>query len=129
MLLDSPSMSDRQRSWKKCGWFNIVDLTEYHSLCQVWKIVNWGTPQHMKDKIHRTEDNKLETEVPRLKLTAATFRCRSILKWNKLPDALRDEKQLKRFKVMLKRWMRERPTEDTVEDQDEVDVDPGDLQD
>ena len=55
---------------KSCRWLNIKNLTEYHSLYQIWKTVRWGAPEHIREKINIDDEYKLETMEPRLQLTA-----------------------------------------------------------
>ena len=113
-----------------CGWLKIKDLTEYHSLCQLWKIVRWGCPQHLKDKITTTEEDKLITKNPRLQLTGLTFRCKSVQQWNGLPEYLRTEKQMKRFKINPKKWLKDRnKNEDNNIDETATQDRPGRLLD
>ena len=45
-----------------CGWLEIRKLTEYFTLCQLWKIIKWGAPLHLRNKITYDEDNNLVTE-------------------------------------------------------------------
>ena len=100
---------------EKINWFNIKDLTEYHSLCQTWKLKKTGKPLSLWNKIELLDDNKLSTRKPRLQLTSQTFRCRSINQWNKLPERLRSETTIKSFKINLKKWLKERNTDSTMD--------------
>ena len=71
-------------------------------MCQIWKINKWGAPGYMKEKLEQIEDNKLWTRPPRLIMTADTFRCKGVKKWNYLPDYLREENTLCGFKNKMK---------------------------
>ena len=93
---------------KECGWLNLQDWTELQSLCQLWKTVRWGIPDYLNEKITRLDEDKLTTKLPRLMLTEATFRCRSIKYWNALPEYLRTEMSQIRFKKCLKRFLIDR---------------------
>ena len=57
-----------------------------------------------------------ETDLPRLQLTALSYRWKAIQYWNALPQYLRAETSLTRFKSGLKKWMKERLTEDRTSD-------------
>ena len=107
-----PKYTRQQDILDSCGWLCVNDLTEYYTMCQIWKIVRWGAPQYLKEKLETTEDNRLRTRPPRLHMTAETFRCKGVEKWNLLPDYLRDENTLKGFKKNMKKWLKERRTED-----------------
>ena len=92
----------------RCKWLNVAKLTEYQSLCQIWKTVRWSLPRYFNDKISMTEDYKLVTSEPRLLITAQSYRWKTVGYWNGLPEHLRTETTLKRFKSQLKTWIRER---------------------
>ena len=68
----------------------------------------------MEDKFQILEEDKVWTQPPRLKLTREAWRCQSVEKWNLLPDFLRAETNLKRFKCQLKRFIKDRRREDMV---------------
>ena len=96
---------------QQCGWLNIRDWTEFQSLCQLWKTVRWRTPASLEDKLTRMENDVLTTQAPRLLLTEITFRCKSIQYWNDLPGYLRTERSKLKFKVGLKKYLKERANE------------------
>ena len=103
-----PKITRQSTLMVQCNWLNLEELIEYHSTIQMWKVVNWQCPQHMTSKIHVTPDSRIMTSIPRLKMTTNSFRWKTILYWNNLPDDLREEKSLNRFKVCTKRWIRDR---------------------
>ena len=35
---------------RSCGWLNVRDLTEYHSLCQMFKTVKRGAPIYIYEE-------------------------------------------------------------------------------
>ena len=46
---------------KECGWLDVAQLTEYHTLLQFWKTVNWSIPIHMSEKIVVRQDRTVST--------------------------------------------------------------------
>ena len=94
----------------EAGWFSIENMTTYHSIMNLWKFKNWDTPTYFKDKITITTEDKFTTNRPRLILTSTAYRWNTVLKWNTLPTALRQEKSHGRFKNLLKTWIRDKTT-------------------
>ena len=103
---------------QECGWLNVKDLAEYHSLCQFWKILRWKVPYYMADKIHLENNDVVRTTNPRLQLTASSFRWNTTQNWNKLPSYIRSEVSLNRFKKSLKTWLRDRNKDNTAQPPD-----------
>ena len=96
---------------KDCKWLKIEDLVEQFSLVQMWKTVWWNTPHYMDKKIKREPDCRISTPAPRLLLTSRAYRWNTVSRWNSLPDRIRTEDSLYKFKKSLKTWLRERPPE------------------
>ena len=46
----------------ECGWMNIIEWTQYHSVLQMWKIVWWDTPSYMRNKITIDNEKRLMTD-------------------------------------------------------------------
>ena len=94
-----------------CDWLDIDELTEYHSLLQIWKAVRWGKSDYLRECLLVEEEDILRTKIPRLQLTESSFRVKTVRKWNNLPIFLRTECKLKKFKVGIKMWIKERRNE------------------
>ena len=82
-------------------------MTKYYSLLQIWKTIKWDIPAYMSDKLTKMEDNKIETDLPRIHLTSNAYRNSTARHWNNLPDHLREETSISRFKLGLKKWLRQ----------------------
>ena len=93
---------------KGCDWLSIVELTEMQSLIQLWKVLRQRVPESLTDKFEMVEDDLVSTRRPRLLLTARGWRCLTTMRWNALPDSLRTEMSLSKFKTGLKRHIKER---------------------
>ena len=74
-----------------------------HSCLLLWKMVHLGAPGHLIDRIDVKDDWKVETTVTRLQLTSKGYRWKTSLLWNELPDQLREEVRISRFKKGLKK--------------------------
>ena len=62
----------------------------------------------MRNLITVDDELKIETAEPRLLITARSYRWKYLSAWNSLPDELRFEVSIKKFKVGLKTWIKER---------------------
>ena len=90
---------------KACNWLNIEQLTEYHSLIQMHKTVNWGISQYMTDKISKLDSGRISTDAPRLRITEKSYRHKTVSNWNCLPQRLREEPRISQFKRGIRRWL------------------------
>ena len=87
------------------GWLNIHELTKFHSLLLMWRIVRLNSPRYFENKINVTNDDKLSTTIPRLQNTESGFRWRTVTWWNEMSQELRRELSYPRFKNKLKKWI------------------------
>ena len=90
------------------GWFSIQELTKISSATITWKIINNKTPKRLQDTL--TWDPltlKFDIKEPRLEFTRAKFSYRACLDWNNLPDNIRTIKNISRFKLQMKKLMKE----------------------
>ena len=74
-----------------CNWLTAEELTEYHSLIQLWKVVRLSVPEYLKNKFTMEEQDRVQTDVARLQITGQAWRWRTKDRWNCLPDDLRGE--------------------------------------
>ena len=100
-----PRSTRQSTLMESCRWLTMDELTDYHSYIQMWKAVKWNCPEYLKDKLQSLPDNKISTSRPRLKITASAFRWSTVHKWNNLPDHLRAEMSITKFKTCTKRWI------------------------
>ena len=94
---------------KEVDWLNIQNWTEQVSMIQMWKILRWKIPQNMTEDLTLNGEDRIVTDPPRLLLTEQSFKYVSIQNWNLLPDYMRGEQSLVRFKRQIRTWLRERP--------------------
>ena len=105
LVLDVKKMTRQADMMRDCGWLNVKELTEFQSLMQLWKVVRWGRPIYLSRRFSLDDSNYLETQPPRLLLTAEAWRCKTAGQFNALPDELKAELSIKRFKINLRRWL------------------------
>ena len=118
-LVTGKRKTTKQRDlMEDCGWLAITEWTEYLALTQLWKTVRLGQPAYLSEKLEIQDEDKIETSLPRLKMTSEAFRWRTKRTWNKLPTELRTEQSLIRFKKKLKTWILSKRTEDAMVDED-----------
>ena len=100
---------------ERCNWLNVDELTSYYSMIQIWNTLRTNKPQYLRDKLQIEDNIMLTTDAPRLLLTSLSFRCRTILLWNTLPEHLRKETKLRTLKKDLKIWIISRRDQQDVE--------------
>ena len=103
----SSSSTSNKLLMSKCRWLDIEQLTKYHSLLHMFKTVRWQVPQYMTTKLSISQECRITTKEPRLKITSNKYRWKTTSTWNKLPDHLRLETSIARFKTELKTWLHE----------------------
>ena len=106
----------------QCDWLNVRELASYHTMVQFFKTIRWGAPNAISTRVEIDDDLLVATERPRLLLTKGAYRVQAVSQWNNLPGTLRNETSISRFKVSLKRWLKERrdlEDEEEFEDQDD----------
>ena len=94
----------------RCNWLNVRELTEFHSLLQLWKLLRWNLPRSLTDTVELVEDDLVSTRRARIKLTDEAWRNATVRRWNDLPEFLRSELSIGKFKRSLKRHIKERRT-------------------
>ena len=90
---------------KSCNWLDIDQLRAQSTLLHVWKTVNWNVPCYMRELITIEPNLMIATSIPRLQIVENSFRCESVRLWNLLPDLLRQETNLGRFKSGMRKWL------------------------
>ena len=80
------------------GWFSLTELTTYHTMTSMWKLVRLKIPAQIAHKIQIDDDYILSTTNPRLQTTYRSFRWRGIRTWKSAPTLVRECESLPRFK-------------------------------
>jgi hypothetical protein len=101
---------------KTLGWLSVRQLAVHHSLLHLWKTVKERRHFHFQARIRgETEmtrprrdlkDGKLDYgERTGMQIVRSGWRWRSVMDWNELPESLRKEPNLHKFKRELKVWV------------------------
>ena len=91
---------------KDTGWLSILEMTKYHTLVQLWKIIRLQKPLIMTELFTTTNEDLITTTIPRLQFTKQGFRWRSADTWNLLPGEIRSIQNLPKFKRQVKNWIK-----------------------
>ena len=107
----------------QCGWLSVAQLSVFHSLVLVFKVLETKSPQYLYDKLSGTqEEMHYETRYTREQqrnqtiklgpdshaegeLAKRSFKYRASAKWNTLPLSIRQARNLRNFKFELKKWV------------------------
>ena len=104
-VLNAGKLTRQEELMEGCNWLNVLEMAQFNSLVQLWKVLRWQIPEFMMERVLLLDDNTVWTENPRLLLTAQAWRVRTANYWNNLPEYLRTEMRLKTFKLQLRRWI------------------------
>ena len=108
----APKRTSISKLFKQCGWLTLDELNKFHSTLHLWKIIGMNKPMYMRRTLEIDTESKLSTAYPRLQFTAGCYRWRGIQYWNSMPDSLRNNLILPKFKKQLKLWIiQQRPPE------------------
>ena len=86
-----------------CSWLYFRELVDYHSIVQMFKLVNIGTPINLRNRIEILPDKKISIPPARLRISSKSFRWRTTQVWNDLPDHILLITKLSVFKKTLKK--------------------------
>ena len=75
---------------------DIWELSRYHTMTTLWKIVRTGKPALLAALLIRYDEGNLSTRKPRLKTVGGSFRWRASLIWNQTPGYTREHTHLKK---------------------------------
>ena len=87
----------------RCNWLMADEFIETQTLIQMWKVLHFNKPQHVRDNIEIELDWTLSTNRARLKTVELGWRWRAVRQWNMLPDVLRKCGNLNTFKNNVKK--------------------------
>ena len=96
---------------RMCGWLCLSDMILFQSMLQLWKILKWKTPIALHKEYVIGNDWSISTSIPRLQLTAASYKWRVVAPWNDLPQRLRNLDKISIFKKQLRKEITEKRQE------------------
>ena len=89
----------------ECNWLTVEEMTLQSSLILMWKTLKLEAPRNMYEKLHLDNENFLIEIEPRIVHTMYSWRLRTTVSWNCLPDELRGMMTLQHFKKGTKKWI------------------------
>ena len=110
---------------RQCGWLSVSQLSVYHSLLLVYKILSTKSPSYLHRKLSGAPDMKFyetrlvkkQNENQNILLDAESsadgdvalnsFKYRATKQWNNLPLEIRQARNMKQFKWKLRKWLSE----------------------
>ena len=101
---------------RQCGWLSVYQLSVYHSVLLVYKVVQNKSPQYlysMFDTPYQYQTRQADSAMikhlgaPSSELVRKSFRWRGSEDFNQLPVEIRNAKTLPEFKKELKAWILE----------------------
>ena len=111
MVLGSSRRVRTRTLMENCGWLYFRELVNYHSIVQMFKIVNIGTPVNLRNKINIRPDKRIDFTPGRLKISRDSFKWRTSTAWNELSDFLLEIDKLSTFKKALRKYIVENRAE------------------
>ena len=107
----------------QCGWLSVAQLSVYHSLLLVYKVLSTKSPMYLYTKLQGVQEAKHyetrfvlnrkrnlsivldEESQAESNIAKKSFKYRATSQWNFLPVDIREEQTLKKFKVKLRLWV------------------------
>ena len=94
-----------------CKWLYFTELVDFHSLVQLFKIINIGTPTNLRKSFTILQNKRIDVTPARLSISSRSFVWRVTRAWNDLPDYLLQIDKISAFKLQLKRHIIENRTD------------------
>ena len=91
----------------RCKWLNILELTIYHSIITIWKIIRTGKPGTLRNRITTDGNGNIVNTDSRLQTTSLGLIWRTRDTWNSFPMEVRETQSISIFKKGLKKWILE----------------------
>ena len=101
---------------RQCGWLSVHQLSVYHSVVLVFKVLQVKSPKYLYNMFSTTYNYKTREadsgrirniRKPELELSKDSFRWRAAALFNQLPENIRNKKNLPGFKLAAKQWVRQ----------------------
>ena len=103
---------------QQCGWLSVRQLSFYTTALSVHKTLMFKTPKYLYDKLksgtqHTTRSTRLHAvershvDEARLGIATSSWRWRGNTQHSLLPDHLKNENNLRTFKLGLRNWVKD----------------------
>ena len=93
MVLGCSRKMRTRKLMESCNWLYFKEMVSYQSAVQLFKIINFNTPQNLRNKLTLLEDNKIQLAEARLKCVKKSFSWRTVCFWNDLPSEITKNEQ------------------------------------
>ena len=108
IVLKLPPRSNREKMFGELTWLTVQQLIAYHTLLAVYRVRQSKEPEYLAEILCR--DNKtgnIVMENTTLCLYRSSFIFRGSVMWNKMPNMLKKENKIGKFKLGMKKWVLE----------------------
>ena len=106
IVLNLPPRTNRDLMFDKIGWLSVQQLIAYHTLITVYRIRKSQEPEHLFSILGRDNSTgHIIMKNKQLGLYRNSFVFRGSLLWNKLPNEVRIETKIAKFKKGLRKWV------------------------
>ena len=106
IVLSLPPRTSRDFMFDKLGWLTVQQLIAYHTLITVYRIRKSQEPEHLFSILGRDNSTgHIIMKNKQLGLYRNSFVFRRSLLWNKLPNEVRIETKIAKFKKGLRKWV------------------------
>ena len=106
IVLSLPPRTSRKFMFDKLSWLTVKQLIAYHTLIAVYRIRQSKEPEYLAGILGKDNSTgHIIMKNTRLGLYRSSFVFRGSMLWNKLPDNLRKETKIRKFKKELKDWV------------------------
>ena len=106
IVCNAPPRSNRAELFKKLGWLTFNQLSHYHTLISVFKILKANEPEYLAGHLNNFSRNgRIMIPKYRLTLTGDSFCFKGSKYWNQLPHSIRSIEKVPLFKRKLRTWI------------------------
>ena len=71
------------------GWLSVREQARVATAVQVWKLVHYGKPQRLQERMTVLDDLTIQVQDPRLMFSHNHFRWRATREWNNRPTVMK----------------------------------------
>ena len=90
------------------GFLTVRQLIVYHTVLSIYKIKKTKEPEYLYERLSRENiRNNIVVDNTKMKLAKNSFTVRGPENWNLLTNEIRNEKKIKTFKTLAKKWIYE----------------------
>ena len=107
LLLGANRNTSTKQLIEETDSLSIQQMIAYHTAVLTYKVINSGKPSYLSKRMKRGRSGYIEQTNLRLSISREGFIHRGPCIFNKLDKNLRNEPRIDRFKVALRKWIKE----------------------